>query len=59
MDDPILRIRRIGIDTFRESVAYLHRDCPVVRAAGFQALSKVSVTVRCGETRSSLLAVLD
>ena len=59
MDDPILRIRRIGIDTFRENVAYLHRDCPVVRAAGFQALSKVSVTVRCGETRSSLLAVLN
>jgi thymidine phosphorylase len=59
MDDPILRIRRIGIDTFRENVAYLHRDCPVVRAAGFQALSKVSVTVRRGETRSSLLAVLN
>jgi thymidine phosphorylase len=38
-----LRIRRVGIDTWRENVAYLHRDCPVVRAAGFQALAKVTV----------------
>ena len=36
-----LTIRRVAIDTFRENVAYLHRDCTVVRAEGFQALSKV------------------
>lgn len=38
-----LAIRRIGIDTYRENVAYLHRDCPLYRAEGFQALSKISV----------------
>jgi len=38
-----LAIRRIGIDTYRENVAYLHRDCPVYRAEGFQALSKIAV----------------
>lgn len=38
-----LAIRRIGIDTYRENVAYLHRDCAVYRAEGFQALSKISV----------------
>jgi thymidine phosphorylase len=38
-----LKIRRVGIDTWRENVVYMHRDCPVVRAAGFQALSKVEV----------------
>ncbi len=40
--DP-LRLRRVAIDTYRENVAYLHRDCGVYRAEGFQALSKVEV----------------
>ena len=38
-----LALRRIAIDTYRENVAYLHRDCAVYRAEGFQALSKVEV----------------
>ena len=38
-----LALRRIGIDTYRENVAYLHRDCAIYRAEGFQALSKVEV----------------
>ena len=42
MNGPTLPIRRVGIDTWRENVVFLHRDCPVVRAAGFQALSKVA-----------------
>lgn len=50
-----LQIRRVGIDTWRENVVYLHRDCPVVRAAGFQALSKVEVHAN-GQT---ILAVLN
>ncbi len=38
-----LVLRRVAIDTYRENVAYLHRECPVYRAEGFQALSKVEV----------------
>ncbi len=38
-----LALRRVAIDTYRENVAYLHRDCAVYRAEGFQALSKVEV----------------
>ncbi len=38
-----LALRRVAIDTYRENVAYLHRDCEAVRAEGFQALSKVAV----------------
>jgi thymidine phosphorylase len=38
-----LALRRVAIDTYRENVAYLHRDCDVYRAEGFQALSKVAV----------------
>ncbi|MBC7623699.1 MAG: thymidine phosphorylase family protein [Aeromicrobium sp.] len=39
-----LALRRIGIDTYKENVAYIHRDCAVYRAEGFQALSKIAVT---------------
>src|SRR3569832_563659 len=38
-----LALRRVAIDTYRENVAYLHRDCAVYRAEGFQALAKVEV----------------
>jgi len=51
--------RRVGIDTYRENVAYLRRDCPVYRAEGFQALSKVEVTATNGEQRRSILAVVN
>ena len=53
-----LRIRRVAIDTWREIVAYLHRDCPVVRASGFQALSKVTVQAD-GTTILAVLNVVD
>ncbi len=53
-----LQIRRVGIDTWRENVAYLHRDCPVVRAAGFQALSKVTIAAQ-GASIAAVLNVVD
>src|SRR5574340_643230 len=53
-----LRIRRVAIDTWRENVAHLHRDCEAVRAAGFQALSKVTVHAD-GTVISAVLNVVD
>jgi thymidine phosphorylase len=50
-----LRLRRVGIDTYRENVAYMHRDCPVYRAEGFQALSKVEIRAEA----ERVLAVLN
>ena len=58
MSSATLAIRRIGIDTWRENVAFLHRDCPVVRAAGFQALSKVTVQAN-GRSIAAVLNVVD
>jgi thymidine phosphorylase len=57
-----LVLRRVGIDTYRENVAYLHRDCAVYRAEGFQALSKIEI--RAGALRGQsaprgILAVLN
>ena len=43
MSNDTLQIRRIGIDTYHENVAYLHRECEIYRAEGFQALSKIKV----------------
>jgi len=50
-----LQLRRLGIDTYRENVAYLHRECEVYKAEGFQALSKVRI---CADGRL-ILAVLN
>jgi thymidine phosphorylase len=50
-----LKLARLGIDTYRENVVYLHRDCEIYRAEGFQALSKVQV---CGNGQR-ILAVLN
>ncbi|MGI9154154.1 MAG: thymidine phosphorylase, partial [Rubrivivax sp.] len=58
MNGDTLSIRRVGIDTWRESVVFLHRDCPVVRAAGFQALAKVRVQAN-GKTLIGVLNVVD
>jgi thymidine phosphorylase len=61
----VLALKRIGIDTYRENVAYLHRDCAIYRAEGFQSLSKIAVsTVPAGTAvggvhRASLLATLN
>ena len=39
----MLKLRRVAIDTYHENVAYLHRNCALYRAEGFQALSKVEI----------------
>ena len=39
-----LSLRQVAIDTYHENVAYMHRDCEVYRAEGFQALSKVTIS---------------
>lgn len=50
-----LSVCRLGIDTYRENVAYMHRECEVYRAEGFQALSKVEI---CADGQR-ILAVLN
>jgi thymidine phosphorylase len=53
-----LLARQVAIDTYRENVVYLRRDCPVYRAEGFQALSKVEVKAN-GSTILAVLNVVD
>lgn len=53
-----LKIRRIAIDTYRENVAYLNRQCLVYRAEGFQALSKIEISAD-GKCILAVLNVVD
>jgi len=55
-----LKLRKISIDTYRENVAYLHRECPVYRSEGFQALSKIEIhKAVAGATVIAVLNVVD
>lgn len=53
-----LQLRRVAIDTYRENVAYLHRDCDIYRAEGFQALTKIEVHAN-SQTIYAVLNVVD
>ena len=53
-----LKLCRVAIDTYRENVAYMHRECPIYRAEGFQALSKIEVSAD-GRCILALLNVVD
>lgn len=40
-----LRVRRLGIDTHQEAVVYMRADCPLCRSEGFEAQSRVQITL--------------
>ncbi|HAY09008.1 MAG TPA: thymidine phosphorylase, partial [Thauera sp.] len=54
-----LSLRRVAIDTYRENVAYLNRDCEIYRAEGFQALAKVEVRANGRRVLATLNVVDD
>ncbi|MDG6777163.1 thymidine phosphorylase family protein [Thiomicrorhabdus sp. zzn3] len=52
-----LKLRSIAIDTYKENVAYLHRNCEIYQSEGFQALNKIEVHSQ--ENGESVVAVLN
>ncbi|HEX7641393.1 MAG TPA: thymidine phosphorylase family protein [Burkholderiaceae bacterium] len=38
-----MRLKRLGIDTYQEMVAYIRSDCHVCRAEGFESQSRIEV----------------
>jgi thymidine phosphorylase len=54
-DVQLLRVRRFGIDTYREPVIYMRRDCAVCRSEGFEAQARVRVR----GPRRSIIATLN
>src|SRR5208282_3351959 len=51
----MLKLRKIGIDSYRENVAYLSRDCSIYRPEEFQALNKIEI----GKNGRKILATLN
>lgn len=45
LEPNILRLRRLGIDTYQESVVYMARDCLVCRSEGWTAQTRVRVAL--------------
>ncbi|MAZ76740.1 MAG: thymidine phosphorylase, partial [Micavibrio sp.] len=52
---PILKLRRLGIDTYKEAVIYMRWDCHVCRAEGFEVQARVLVSLN----GRSLIATLN
>ncbi len=41
----VLKLHRLGIDTYKESVIYMREDCHVCRAEGFEVQARVKVAL--------------
>ena len=52
-----LKLRHVAIDTYKENVAYLHRECKLYHSEGFQALNKIEIHTLDDDT--SIIAVLN
>ncbi|MFI4954960.1 MAG: thymidine phosphorylase family protein [Gammaproteobacteria bacterium] len=50
-----LHLKKLGIDTYREAVIYLHNDCPFCRSEGFAAQARIEVHLR----KKSIIATLN
>lgn len=50
-----LRLKRLGIDTYKEPVIYMHEECHVCRAEGFESQGRILVSYK-GQT---LIATLN
>jgi len=50
-----LRLKSLGIDTYKESVIYMHQDCHVCRSEGFGTHARIKVTLG----NKSILATLN
>ena len=51
----ILKLRNIGINTYKEFVIYMHENCHVCRAEGFEVQARVKVTLN----NETLIATLN
>lgn len=55
----LLRLRRLGIDTYQEPVVYMAADCPVCRSEGWAAQARVLMTLNGRSVIATLNVVTD
>lgn len=53
----LLRLKRLGIDTYQEAVVYMNRECHVCRSEGFSAQSRVLLRTSVAEIVATLNVV--
>ncbi len=41
---PVLKLKRLGINTYKEAVVYMHDKCHVCRAEGFEVQARIKLT---------------
>lgn len=51
---PSLRLKWLGIDTYKQAVIYMHRDCRICRSEGFAAQARVRVQLHGREVVATL-----
>lgn len=49
-----LRLKWLGIDTYRQPVIFMHRDCHICRSEGFAAQARVRVELKGREIIATL-----
>ena len=57
MNHQTLKLRRLGIDTYTDPVLFMNRDCPIFRSEGFDARSRVKVTLAQRQVIATLQVV--
>ena len=55
----VLRLRRLGIDTYQEAVVYMAADCPVCLSEGWEAQSRILVSLNGRAVIATLNVVTD
>ena len=55
----VLRLKRLGIDTYQELVIFMARSCPVCRSEGWAAQSRVQVTCNGRSIIATLNVTID
>ena len=59
IDEPTLRVRRLGLLTQHEPLVLMHVDCPVARSEGFTARAEVELVVEGRSALATLYQVRD
>src|SRR5476649_1978874 len=51
----MMKLKRLGINTYKEAVIYMHENCHVCRSEGFEAQTRIEVTLG----KKSIIATLN
>ena len=59
VNEPVLRVRRLGLETQHEPIVLMHADCPVARSEGFAARAEIELIAEGRSAIATLYLVRD